>query len=170
MRILKSLGVVIALVAVIVGLLLVTARFSDGPVGMIAGGPLRSGAFHLGPEPEWDFVNGLDTVEFQLMKPARSRTTWILLHDGRIFIPSGYMNSGIGRLWKQWPPQAERDGRALLRVGGSVLYPRQLSRVRNDNLTLIEPLVAELNRKYGQAATMEMVEAESLWLFELHPR
>ncbi|MFU8814352.1 MAG: hypothetical protein ACNA7W_03340 [Pseudomonadales bacterium] len=170
MLILRFVGGVLVLALIIIGLLVVAARFSDGPIGMVAGGPFTSGEFHLGPDPDWDFVRGLDTVEFQLMKPPRSRTTWILLHDGRIFIPSGYMNSGLGRLWKQWPPHAERDGRALLRVGGAMLYPRQLIRVDANDSSLIEPLVVELNRKYRRSATAADVQSGALWLFELQPR
>lgn len=154
------------------------ARYFDGPAGMIAGGAFRSGEFHLGPDPDWRFVRDLNTVEFQLMSPPRSRTTWILEHEGRLFIPSGYMNSGLGRLWKQWPPEAERDGRAILRIrntiatkpAGAMMYPRQLRRVRPDNDALIAPLVAELNRKYGADATAEAVRSGALWLFELQPR
>jgi hypothetical protein len=146
------------------------ARFLDGPAGMLAGGPFRSGDFHLGPDPDWDFVKDMETVEFQLLKPPRSRTTWIVEHQGRLFIPSGYMNSGMGRLWKQWPPQAEHDGRAILRIDRAWLFPRQLRRVRADDRTLIEPLVAEINRKYQVGATPETVASGALWLFELHPR
>jgi hypothetical protein len=146
------------------------ARFLDGPAGMLAGGPFRSGDFHLGPDPDWQFVRDLDTVEFQLLKPPRSRTTWIIEHEGRLFIPSGYMNTGLGRLWKQWPPQAEHDGRAILRIDRVWLFPRQLRRVQADDPALIEPLVAELNRKYRVGATPEAVASGALWLFELHPR
>lgn len=31
-------------------------------------------------------------------------------HDGRIYVPSGYMTSNLGRLWKQW---------AVVRIGGT---------------------------------------------------
>jgi hypothetical protein len=168
--ILKFIGMGLLLAVVVIGGMTVAARNFDGPAGMIAGGPFRSGDFHVGPDPDWQFVKDLSTVEFQLMKPPRSRTTWILEHEGRLFIPSGYMNSGIGRLWKQWPPEAERDGRAILRIGRAMMYPRQLRRVRPDDDALIEALVAELNRKYGAGATADTVRSGALWLFELQPR
>ena len=66
-------------------------------------------------------------VEFQLLEPARSRITWILDHEGRAYIPSGYMTTWWGRIWKQWPHEAERDPRILLRIGDS-LYERRLVR------------------------------------------
>jgi hypothetical protein len=167
---LRFLAVVLLLAVVVIGGVSVATGYFDGPSGMIAGGPFRTGEFHVGPDPDWHFINGVETVEFQLVKPPRSRTTWILEHEGRIFIPSGYMNSGIGRLWKQWPPEAERDGRAILRIDRQMMYPRQLRRIRPDNVALIEALVAEINRKYRAGATVEAVQSGSLWLFELLPR
>lgn len=167
MAVVRILVGVLVIVAVAVGGVLVAARFSDGPLAMIAGGPFTSGEPYSGPEPDWQFVRDVDTVEFQLLQPARSRTTWILEHDGRIFIPCGYMDTAWGRLWKQWPIEAEQDGRALLRVDGT-LYPRTLRRVQDG--PLVAPLVAELNRKYPVQATLEAVAAGSLWLFELTPR
>jgi hypothetical protein len=164
LRILSGLVVVIAL---IVAGVTVAARFSDGPLGMIAGGSLRSGELHSGAEPDWQFVRDVQTVEFQLLEPARSRTTWILEHDGRIFIPCGYMNTDWGRIWKQWPLEAEQNGGALLRVDGT-LYPRQLVRIEQG--PALEPLVRELNRKYGVGATVDAVTSGALWLFELAPR
>jgi len=108
-------------------------------------------------------------VEFQLLDPVRSRTTWIVEHDNRIFIPSGYMNSTVGKLWKQWPKEAERDGRAVLRVDGK-LYERQLVRIRSGDI--LTPVLAELGRKYvgGQPVPLSAVTSDDLWIFELIPR
>jgi hypothetical protein len=164
---LRTVAGVVVIMALGIGVLVVLARFSDGPIAIVAGGPFRSGEPHQGPEPDWSFVRDVDTVEFQLLDPPRSRTTWILLHEGRIYIPSGYMTTSWGRLWKQWPPEAERDGRALLRVGDTV-YPRQLVRVGDS--ARVAALVAEINRKYGAGATPAAVESGYLWLFELQPR
>ena len=167
MRALKlALGLLLML-AVGAAALLGMARFSDGPLEIIAGGPLTGGELVSGPEPDWSWIREVTTVEFQLLEPPRSRTTWILEHDGRIFIPCGYMNSTWGRIWKRWPIEAEQDGRAILRVDGK-RYSRQLVRVRDPDLASF--LVAELNRKYGSKATAETVAAGSLWLFELTPR
>ncbi len=167
MFIVRFLVGVAILAVVIIGGVALLGRFSDGPIGILAGGPFQSGELHSGAEPDWNRLRDAETVEFQLLEPPRSRTTWILVHDRRIFIPSGYMSSTWGRLWKQWPPEAERDGRAVLRVEGR-LYPRQLVRVRD--LALAQPLVAELNRKYGTEATVQAVQSGALWLFEMRPR
>ena len=149
------------------GLLLIVARFSDGPLAIIAGGPLISGELVSDQAIDWTFVRDAPTVEFQLQEPPRSRTTWILEHAGRIFIPSAYMDTIWGRLWKQWPVEAERDGRAILRVADR-RYPRRLKRVQEGPLVPI--LVAELNRKYAAGMRAEDVASGSLWFFELEPQ
>jgi hypothetical protein len=73
----------------------------------------------------------------------------------------------VGRLWKHWPIEAERDGRAILRIDGK-LYERQLVRVQDD--AVIGPLTQEIRRKYSVPATPEAVKSGSLWLFEVAPR
>ena len=120
-------------------------------------------------EPDWRFIKDYDTVEFQLLEPARSRTTWIVEHEGRIFIPSGYMLSTIGKIWKQWPLHAQKDGRAILRVDGK-LYPRQLVRITDG--PELPAVLAELSRKYANNMPISTAEVESgsLWIFELVQR
>ena len=167
--VLGVLGGLIGLVALILVGVLVAARFHDGPLEIVAGGPFTSGELHTGPEPDWSFLQDYQTVEFQLLDPVRSRTTWIMEHDNRIFIPSGYMNSIQGKLWKHWPREAEKDGRAILRVDGK-LYERRLVRVHADELP--PAVLAELGRKYagGSDVPIAMVSSGDLWLFELEPR
>jgi len=154
-------------------------RFGDGPTGIIAGGAFRTGTAWTGPEPDWQALRDRDTVQFQLLTPARSRTTWVMVHNGRVFIPSGYMQSSFGRLWKQWPPEAERDGRARLRVDGTI-YERTLVRITDD--PALPAVVGELARKYLGAppgsperqttvdAALAQVTAGALWIFEVVPR
>jgi hypothetical protein len=162
-------GLLLALI-VGIGALLIGARFSDGPLAIIAGGPFKTGQRVTAPVSDWSFVHDIQEVEFQLLDPPRSRTTWIIEHDGKAYIPSGYMTTWWGKLWKHWPLEAEKDGRILLRVGDSV-YERQLVRV--DTGPLLAPLAAELGRKYAGGANNIPVEAVTsgyLWLFELAPR
>jgi hypothetical protein len=166
MKILRWFGVAVVSLALLVALVLFAARFADGPVEIIAGGPFTSGALFDGPEPDWSFVRDTPTVEFQLLNPPRSRTTWIIEHQGKIYIPCGYMTTSWGKIWKQWPIEAEQDGRAILRVDGN-LYPRQLLRVISD--PALKQIIRKLSRKYKIPATMEAVESGYLWLFEMAP-
>ncbi len=163
--VLGLLGSLVLLIAIA----LIGARFADGPVAIIAGGPFTSGDLVTGPEPDWSFARDIEEVEFQLVEPPRSRTTWILEHEGRIYIPCGYMTTTWGKIWKQWPIEALEDGRAILRVGDK-LYERELVRIADG--PLLAPLVAEISRKYAGGAAMgpDAVTSGYLWLFELAPR
>ena len=167
--VLRVVASVVAILLVLVGVLLFGARFADGPIAIIPGGPFKSGELVRGPEPDWSFVRDVREVEFQLFEPARSRTTWILYHAGKAYIPCGYMTTWWGKLWKQWPLEAEKDPRILLRIGDA-LYERKLVRIREG--PVVAPLLAELSRKYavGREIPMEAVTSGYLWLFELAPR
>ncbi|MBL4607209.1 MAG: hypothetical protein JKY01_05195 [Pseudomonadales bacterium] len=103
-----------------------------------------------------------------MLEPGRSRTTWLAVHEGKLYVPSGYMSSTLGKIWKKWPYAAEIDGRALLRIDDKI-YPRQLVRIAADN-PIIPILVAEINRKYQAGATIENVQSNGTWVFELAPR
>ncbi len=164
---LKGFGYLVGFVVVVVILVSIGSRFTDGPTAVLAGGSFSSGEAAT-EEPDWSFVKDYITVEFQLLDPARSRTTWIVEHEGRIFIPCGYMDTTLGRMWKQWPIQAEQDGRAILRVDGK-LYNRQLVRIKDDPAMPV--ILSELGRKYmgGGSAPREMVDSDSLWIFEMVP-
>ena len=108
-------------------------------------------------------------MQFQLLDPPRSRTTFIMETEGRIFIPSGYMNSTMGKIWKHWPMEAEKDGRALLRVDGK-LYERTMVRIEEGEI--LNGVLGELSRKYagGFPVSQENINSGDLWIFELEPR
>ena len=67
---------------------------------------------------------------------------------------------------EKWPGEAEKDGRAILRIDGK-RYERQLVRIKTGDA--IEGVTQEFTRKYGVTMTPEEVEKEELWLFELAP-
>jgi len=165
---LRILAIVIALPIVAIACLSVVARFHDGPIGIVAGGPFASGELVTGPEPDWGFVRDIQEVEFQLRDPPRSRTTWILHHGGKAYIPCGYMTTWWGRLWKRWPLEAAKDPRIVLRIGDE-LYERRLVRIESG--PVVGPLLAELSRKYagGRETPMNAVTSGFLWLYELAP-
>ncbi len=151
------------------GSLVIGARFSDGPLAIIAGGPFTTGEPVTGPEPDWSFVHDIREVQFQLLDPTRSRVTWIVDHEGKAYIPSGYMTTWWGKLWKHWPHEAEKDGRILLRIDDKI-YERQLVRIEEG--PLLAPITRELSRKYAGNIEIppEAVTSGYLWLFELAPR
>jgi hypothetical protein len=171
MQILKRAGVVSLWVLLVLVTAIATAaikqRFADGPNRVFSGGALVSGDLYKGPEPDWQFVNKIPTIELQLLEPEQSRRIWTASVDGKIYVWSGYMNSLVGKLWKSWPSQAERDGRAVIRVDG-VRYERQLVRIESG--AGLDELTALINEKYSSQATPETIDAGDLWMFEAAPR
>lgn len=171
MQIIKRVGVMALWVLLVLGTAVVTAaikqRFADGPNRVFSGGELVSGELYQGAEPDWSFVNEIDTLELQLLDPVQSRRIWTASADGKIYVWSGYMNSTMGKLWKSWPAQAERDGRAVLRIDG-VRYERQLVRITSGEG--LEALTAMMNKKYSSRATLATIDSGDLWMFEAQPR
>jgi len=167
---LKIFGGILAVFAVLAILILIGARFADGPLEIIAGGPFASGEL-VETEPDWSFITttGRREVQFQLLDPERSRTTWIVEHEGRIYIPSGYMNSLVGKIWKHWPYEAEKDGRILLRIDDDI-YERELVRVMDG--PALPHILQKLSDKYlgGAPASTDSVDSGDIWIFEVAAR
>jgi hypothetical protein len=150
----------LVVVGVVVG---AAARYSDGPIGPFPGGALRSGELFQGQEIDWTFAKDVRDVELELLDPSRSRTTWIIVHEGKAYVPCGLPEF---RLWKQWPHEAERDGRAILRVKGK-RYEAQAVRVIDPELHT--RLAAVLARKYGLDPN-EPPGPEQVWFFRMDLR
>jgi hypothetical protein len=150
-----------------VGTAAVKQRFADGPNRVFSGGRLVAGDLHTGPEPDWSFVRDIPTIEMQLLDPARSRRIWVAEAEGKLYVWSGYMSTAVGRLWKRWPVQAERDGRAVLRINGT-RYERQLARITSGDV--LDGISAAIGSKYPSETTRASVEAGEAWVFEAAPR
>lgn len=142
-------------------------RFEDGPNRVFSGGLLVAGELYQGDEPDWDFVNSIPTIEMQLEEPPTSRRIWVAAYEGKLYLWSGYMNTMVGRLWKQWPVQAEENGRAILRING-VRYERQLQRVQSG--PELDGISQIISSKYPSATTRETIESGQVWMFEAAPR
>ncbi|MBT3531231.1 MAG: hypothetical protein HOF74_10820 [Gammaproteobacteria bacterium] len=150
-------------------------RLSDGPVEFFPwftisiGGPFRSGELAASPD-NWDFIKDREEIEFQTLNPTTSRTIWVPVIDGKLYVVSGYMNSTIGRVWKQWPSYMEQDNRILLRVDDDI-YEQRLNRITEGPITAA--VMSEVARKYFGApaqvnpAAGAAVTSGSAWLFEV---
>ena len=161
-----SIGSILLIFVSALSALAVSARFADGPSVIFAGGPLEAGELVTGPEPDWGFAREINLIELQLLEPPRSRILWVADYEGKLYLNSNYMGGLRQRLWKKWPGEAEKDGRAILRIDGK-RYERHLVRIKTGDA--IEGVTQEFTRKYGVAMTPEEVEKEELWLFELAP-
>ena len=137
------LGSLVALSALVVALFF-GARLHDGPLGPIPGGALASGDWADAPAADWSFARDVGEIELQLESQSISRTTWILVRDGRAWIPCS-IGFPPGKTWYQHVPS---DGRAVLRIAGK-RYAVTLS--RDDDPALPDFARAEVARKYGNA-------------------
>lgn len=180
MKILKIAFQVLGLFVLIPAVAMATLRFenrnNDGASILFPGGELVAGELYTGPEPNWDFTADVQTIELELEDTGSSRIIWILNSEGRAYVVSGYMNTFLGRLWKDWAVQAyEGSGQAVVRVDG-VRYERQLERIQSGDE--LDGVAASVLRKYGGgvvtpegiAAERAAIESGSSWLFRLAPR
>lgn len=173
--VLQVLGIIVLILGVTIVTLKIDKSDGDGPSILFPGGALVSGEIHAGAEPDWAFTDTIPTVELQLVDPLSSRLTFVMESDGKVYVPSGYMRSMLGRIWKDWAFQAaEGDGLAVMRVNG-VRYERRLVRVTDP--AVIEGVAAKLAQKYAGGNTPEAVAAITqtvadgdTWIFELAPR
>ena len=150
-------------------------RVSDGPVEFFPwftisiGGPFRSGEI-AEPPSNWDFIREREEIEIQTLNPTTSRTVWVPVIDGKLYIVSGYMSSTIGRIWKQWPTYLEEDNRIRIRVDSDI-YEQRLNRITDGPIAAA--VMSEVARKYfgGPAevnpAAGASVSSGSVWLFEV---
>jgi len=145
----------------------VKQRLSDGSNFVFSGGPLVEGELYSGPEPDWSFVDDVPLIELQLINPPATRTIWTAENEGKLYVWSGYMGTTVGRMWKQWPLQAEADGRAIVRING-VRYERNLRRIQSG--PDLEGIAAAITNKYPSQTTPASIESGSVWLFEAEPR
>jgi hypothetical protein len=159
-RVLKWLGLVILAIAVLAVGVVFAARFADGPLGPIPGGPM-TGERATEPVSDWGFALDRDTVELEVNPTApRSVTTWIVGHDGQPYLPAAFGSR------KRWAGQLVADGRAVLRVDAT-LYERHAVRVTDE--VLLEELRGELIRKYDLDPEGNFSRPET-WFFRLDPR
>ncbi len=174
-KIAKWTGIVSGSLILFIGLAYGGMRMSDGPVEfwpwftISIGGPFRSGELAASPE-NWDFMKELEEMEIQTMNPNTSRTLWVPVVDGKLYIVSGYMSSAIGRLWKQWPSYMEEDNRILIRVDDKI-YEQRLNRITEGPIAAA--VMSEVVRKYAggpdevNPAAEAAITSGSVWLFEV---
>ena len=91
--------------------------------------------------------------------------------DGRLYFVSGYMNTTLGKLWKQWPAYVAQDNAILIRVDGAI-YPQRLDRLTDQ--PQVPAVMRKFAAKYGLGSTdtsdanvYAMLEAGEAWLFEV---
>ncbi len=173
--ILQILGIIVLLLAVTLLTLKLKHQNDDGPSVLFPGGKLVSGDLHQGAEPDWSFTDDVFTIELETSDPVSSRRIFIMESDGKVYVPSGYMRSFLGKLWKDWAFDVEDGSKlAVARIEG-VRYERELVRVQDP--AIVQGVARKLAMKYAGGETPEAV-AEIMrsvadgdtWLFQMAPR
>jgi hypothetical protein len=170
-NVLKWVGIIFGSLILAVSIFLFSMRFTDGPIEVFTGGPFSTGELAAAPS-DWSYLTDRGIIEFQTMDPNRSRTVWLAVHEERLFVVSGYMNTGYGGIWKQWPHYLENDDRIILRIDGN-LYEQRLERVMQG--PEVVPVLNELARKYfggtgDGLGSADSVTNGSTWMFEVVSR
>lgn len=159
MTLLRWLIRILAGLVALIALLFFGARFHDGPLGPIPGGPLTSGELVREPVSDWSFATDVQEIELQLDSQRRSRTVWLLVHENQAYVPCS-LGFPPG---KSWYRQAALDGRATLRIEGR-RHPVVLTKAEDP--ALAETLRLEVQRKYKQLPPGE----SEVWIFRVTSR
>jgi hypothetical protein len=160
-RIFRGLVILVIALIVAVGALFAGARLHDGPLALIPGGPLVKGTLVADKVTDWSFAQAVPEIEMQLAYENSSRTTWIVVHESRAYIPCS-LKFPPG---KRWYKAADQNGEAVLRIDGK-RYPVTLSRVKDD--ALFKSVGQTLLKKYPNVPPGE--GEGNVWLFEITSR
>ena len=94
-----------------------------------------------------------------------------MVHENRLFVVSGYMNTFVGKLWKKWPFHVEANPIVLIRDQGKI-FKQRLNRLREGAVPVA--VMQKFSDKYGLAAdtpsdteVLAMLAAGDTWLFEV---
>jgi hypothetical protein len=182
-RVAIVLGIVVVLLASAV---LIAQRVHDGPVGPLAGGPLRAGELVTDPNVDWSFVQG-KPIELELVSPGTSRTTGAMVYEGNLYapcdlgflwrrVPDPRFRTILSVIWslKHWNEDALKDGRAVVRVDGK-RYERQAVRITDPTLlaslrTQVEEAAKRFFEPRGGLRTDVPADPAAIWFFRLDPR
>ena len=173
--VIQGAGLLVMLLVGTLATLKLKHQGADGPSVLFPGGALVSGEMHRGPEPDWSFTDDVFTVELQTMEPVSSRRIFVMESGGKVYVPSGYMRSFLGRLWKDWAFAVEAGSKmAVVRIEGT-RYEREL--IRETDPSVIAGVAEKLAQKYAGGASPETVAAVTrsvvdgdTWIFEMAPR
>lgn len=170
---------IVGIIVLLLGVTLLTLRLKhqndDGPSVLFPGGQLISGTLHQGAEPDWAFTDEVFTIELETSDPVSSRRIFVMESDGKVYVPSGYMRSFLGKLWKDWAFDVEDGSKAAVARIEGVRYERELIRVMDP--AIVEGVARKLAIKYAGgespeavAEIMKTVAEGDTWLFQMAPR
>jgi len=156
MRVLKIFAGVVGSLVAGLAITFVAAKFNDGPLGMIPGGPLRSGEMVTTFTARWDDARDIETIELQLADEETSRTTWIVVDGTKAYIPAS-LGFPPG---KTWHLRADENGRAIIRYNGR-RYDVRLDRTSDSEVKAT--LAGIVRNKYSGGPPSD----SEVWFFEI---
>ena len=102
------------------------------------------------------------------MGPWKSRSGGATIRSNILALQKNTLvTTAWGKIWKQWPLDAEKDGRAILRVDGK-LYDRQMIRIMEK--PEVKPVLELLSKKYNLAGPPNTVVTGFVGLSRLASR
>jgi len=162
-KIIRWVGIVLVAIVLAAGITASATRSADGPLAIFPGGELVAGDWLDSTSADAERLATTGQIEFQLLTPPRSRTTWVVVHEGEIYIPCGTPTVSF---FKQWPHEAMKDGRAVIRFDGK---RQRRTAVRVHDRDIRAALLREVARKYpGPEGDVE--DEDQAWFFRLDPR
>ena len=158
MTALRWLFRIVVLLVLIAGAVVIAARVHDGPFGPIPGGALVSGTPVAESIADWSFAADIEEIELQLESQSTSRTVWVLVQDGKAYVPAS-VEFPPGKTWHR---AALTDGRAILRIDGKK-YPVMLAKIE-------DPAVVEALREVASEKYSPPPGDDEVWFFSVTSR
>ena len=158
MKVLKWLGIAMGALVLLLATVAFGARFADGPVAILPGGPFQSGEWVEDPNVDFGFAADIGEIELESGASPTSRTTWILVEGRKAYIPCS-LGFPPGKTWHE---EALSRPEAVVRIEGK-RYRRKLVKV--DDAALEERLTAIVREKYSGGPPSDA----GAWFFELAP-
>ena len=158
-RALRWLGLALLAGVAIVLVVVVAARFHDGPLGPITGGTFRSGE-PAAPPADGSFATDAPRMELELpAELGRSITTGVVVVDGKLYLPCLFHEA------KRWPPAVLRDPQVRVRLDGKIY---ELRAVRVDDAATLARIAPIFVAKYSETDGSSLGTRD--WMFALEPR
>lgn len=112
----RRLAFAVALVAALLAAGALLLSRADGPVFVLAGGPLRSGELVDFSDVDWEALDDLHELEIEIVASGSSRTLWFSVEEGVPYVACDL--DCVGGVLTRWPQQIERDDRVVVRIDG----------------------------------------------------
>ena len=155
---LKRIGQLILVLALLLAALFIGARFADGPLALVPGGPLKAGTNAEFPQ-SWDFAR--DVQEIELETGGRSRTVWVAVVNGEGYIPASLSFPPF----KTWHMEVLEEPAAKIRIDEKI-YRVELEQIAPDSAEFAT-VGAVFTQKYPSPPPGNPTDGPGVMIFRL---